>query len=185
MMILNDIFYYINKYALTAFFMAFFTGVLSYTVNGVKNKEDFSKSDYAKHIIMLMLSVGYAYMVVAITFISRESDTIRYVNLKLFSSIYANRTIIKYMVENILLFIPYGIIYGIEHGEYRNFNITFIMKRAILTSIVIELCQYIAARGRTEIDDILTNTTGAIIGWECIRLIIYILKRKNVYKVKC
>ncbi len=185
MMILNDIFYYINEYALTAFFIAFATGILSYVVNGRKNQEKFNKSDYAKHIIMLMLSMGYAYMVVAITFLSRESDTIRYINLKLFSSVYANRTIIKYMVENILLFIPYGIIYGIEHGEYRSFNISFIMKRAVLTSIVIELCQYITARGRTEIDDIVTNTIGAIIGWECIRLIAYIVKRKNEYKVKC
>lgn len=177
-MIINDIFYYLEKYALSAFVIAAFAGIFSHFFASQKNK-DMSKFDYIKHMVMLMISVGYAYMIVGITLLSRETDTIRYINLKLFSSIYANRTIIKYFVENILMFIPYGIIYGIEHGENHDFNTAFIINRAVFTSIVIEACQYITARGRTEADDILTNTIGAVIGWQIVRLTVFILKRKE------
>lgn len=185
MMIIKDILYYIEEYAVSAFVIALFTGIFSYLLNSQKNVKETDRVGYIKHIIMLMISVGYAYMVVGITFLSRETDSIRYVNMRIFSWFYTNRTIMKYMVENIIMFIPYGIIYGIEHGQDKDFDVGFVIKRAVFTSIVIEICQYMTARGWSEADDVLTNTIGAIIGWEIVRLMIYVLKRKDRYDIKC
>ena len=66
------------------------------------------------------------------------------------------------MVENVLLFIPYGFLYSY------NFRQTGTIWRCLLlgavTSLGIELMQLVTGRGYFQIDDILTNTLGALSG---------------------
>ena len=185
MVIVRDICYYLNNFAFQAVILAVATGFVSY-ISGIKKyKDNCNKKDIIRHTVMLIISVAYAYMVVGITFLSRESGTIRVVNLNIFSTFYHNSTSAKYIIENIIMFLPYGVIYGAEYGQLKGFSIRFIAKRAVFTSIVIEYSQYIMARGRTEIDDILTNTIGAVIGWELVNVTIFIFNYAFKRKKSC
>lgn len=69
----------------------------------------------------------------------------------------------SYVVENVLLFIPYGFIcpwaFPWLRGFFRN---TF---AAFVTSFGVEMIQLITGRGYFQVDDILTNVLGAVIGY--------------------
>lgn len=79
-------------------------------------------------------------------------------------------------MDNILLFIPFGFfLSAIEGGG----------KRVILTGAIvsasIEIIQYIAALGLAEIDDVISNTLGAVIGfgvWRLMRKVVENYKKK-------
>lgn len=58
------------------------------------------------------------------------------------------------IIQNILLFIPLGFLIGGKRG----------IISGVLLSIGIELTQYIAVLGYCELDDVLNNTIGAVIG---------------------
>ena len=67
------------------------------------------------------------------------------------------------MVENILLFIPYGFACPWVFRRARNlFCCTLI---GAVTSLGIESLQLLTRRGYFQIDDILTNTLGTILGF--------------------
>lgn len=68
-----------------------------------------------------------------------------------------------YVIENILLFIPFGIMFPMIGKKVSNIFICIIA--AALFSIIIETVQYITARGFCQLDDIVMNTLGALIGW--------------------
>ena len=58
------------------------------------------------------------------------------------------------IIQNILLFIPLGFLIGGKRG----------IIAGVLLSIGIELTQYIAVLGYCELDDLLNNTIGTVIG---------------------
>jgi len=71
-------------------------------------------------------------------------------------------------IENILLFIPFGFLLPCIWKKYD------VLWKAALSgftfSLVIELCQ-LFNRGITDIDDLLMNTLGALIGWVIFKLL--------------
>ena len=68
-------------------------------------------------------------------------------------------------VQNILFFIPYGLLFP------RKDNWKRVLVTALVLSISIELSQYIFNLGWCEVDDLISNTLGAMIGWGVIRQI--------------
>ena len=65
--------------------------------------------------------------------------------------------------ENVLLFIPFGILVPLMgHFFKRWWNLTLL---AFISSMLIELTQLITARGYFEVDDIVLNTLGALLGY--------------------
>ena len=70
-------------------------------------------------------------------------------------------TMFQDIFGNILMFVPFSLVL------YFVFNITnktSILLRAFLFTVCIEITQYIVAVGVADIDDILLNTLGAVIG---------------------
>ena len=65
---------------------------------------------------------------------------------------------------NILLFIPLGFLLPFQTPKKR---ISFIkvLLAAFLFSVLIETLQYITSRGITEVDDVINNTLGGVLGW--------------------
>lgn len=129
----------------------------------------------------------YLFLLADTVFIGR--DSIRSVNLIPFDSIRnfiminngigGTRIIDMNIWGNILMFIPAGI-YFILHNASKSItkNLFFIF----LLSLFIEVIQYIFALGATDIDDIILNLTGGLIG-----LIIYKITQKifkNDIKIK-
>lgn len=93
----------------------------------------------------------YILIILWITLFSRTQGTVR-IFRGLFWEIemgYWNN-----IIQNILLFIPLGFLIGGKRG----------IIAGLLLSIGIELTQYIAVLGYCELDDVLNNTIGAVIG---------------------
>ena len=68
-------------------------------------------------------------------------------------------------VQNILFFIPYGLLFP------RKDNWKRVFVTALVLSSSIELSQFIFNLGWCEVDDVISNTIGAMIGWGAIRQI--------------
>lgn len=75
---------------------------------------------------------------------------------------------IKNTILNIILFIPLGFLLPIVWKEYRSLKSTILMGAGL--SIGIEILQIFTFRF-TDIDDLITNTIGTVLGW-CIAKII-------------
>lgn len=63
-------------------------------------------------------------------------------------------------IQNVLFFIPFGFLF-----PYKTWKPVFMS--AFMTSAVIEATQYIFNLGWCELDDVISNTAGALIGFGC------------------
>ena len=99
----------------------------------------------------------------------------RAMDLELFSTWGINTRNNAFVVENVLLFIPYGFAcpwaFPWLRGFFRNIFAAFV------TSLGVETFQLITGRGYFQIDDILTNVLGGIIGYWMFWLVYHTLQR--------
>ena len=105
----------------------------------------------------------YMAVLIVITFLSRESGSRSDVfDLELFSTWGINNRNNAFVIENVLLFIPYGLFYCWNFSRGRKIlRCTFL---GAVISLGIETMQLVTGRGYFQIDDIVTNTLGAFIG---------------------
>lgn len=135
-------------------------------------------------IVSMIPAIVYAVylgILLVITFFSRESgSTAGAADLELFSTWGINTRNNAYVVENVLLFIPYGFMLSWVFEWARGF--WRCMWFGTVTSVAVECLQLVTGRGFFQIDDILTNILGTIIGylvfWICIG------RHKRVDKIK-
>ena len=71
------------------------------------------------------------------------------------------------IILNILLFIPFGFTLSTYLNCHKANRPLFlsVLLTAFLLSTSVEALQYLTSRGYTEIDDVINNTVGAVIGW--------------------
>ena len=77
-----------------------------------------------------------------------------------------------FFIENILMFIPFGILIPVAFSRMRGF--VRCTTAAFTCSVLLEGMQFITGRGFCELDDIVTNTVGAVIGYMLYRICINI-----------
>lgn len=118
--------------------------------------------------------VIYLSLMLIITFLSRESGGSEGFDLELFSTWGINDRNNAFVIENILLFVPYGFFGCLACKRCGRFLHCLALGAA--TSLCIETMQLITGRGIFQIDDILTNTLGAAIGYLLYRLFLLIRK---------
>lgn len=123
----------------------------------------------------IMVFSLYLMIILVITFFSREDGSWTGMDLELFSTWGTNARNHAFVVENVLLFIPYGFIcpwaFPWLRGFFRN---TFV---AFVTSFGVETIQLITGRGYFQVDDILTNVLGAVIGYLLFQILYGMLRR--------
>ena len=73
-------------------------------------------------------------------------------------TIESKKEAVQYLL-NILFFIPYGLLFPWKDNWKRVFVTAFVL------SVFIELSQFIFNLGWCEVDDVISNTLGAMIGW--------------------
>ena len=73
-------------------------------------------------------------------------------------------------IQNVLFFIPFGFLL-----PWKKWKTVFMS--TLITSAVIEVTQYIFNLGWCELDDVISNTAGALIGFGC-----YVIVQKLIYK---
>ena len=76
------------------------------------------------------------------------------------------------LVENVLLFIPFGILAPLTFYKMRKGK--QVALGALVISILIEAAQYVFQCGKTEVDDVILNCLGAMIGYG-----LFVLGRKG------
>ena len=68
-----------------------------------------------------------------------------------------------YFIENIIMLIPFGILAPIVLKQMRKIRLCVLT--GFLLSCGIEISQLITQRGYCQLDDVVTNTAGTLIGW--------------------
>lgn len=125
-----------------------------------------------KPIPVASVTCFFMYLVIMlfITFISRENGSRKGIDLQLFSTMGINPRNNAFVAENVLLFIPYGFVCAWAVKGGRKFLLCTLY--GFLTSACIETMQLITQRGYFQVDDILTNVLGTIIGYIFFRCIL-------------
>ena len=138
--------------------------------------KNFHRKKYVWTLILI-----YAIVFINVGFFSREPGTRTDVSLKLFETWGNSMVAHAYFVENIIMFIPYGVLLPVAFKRIR--NILVCAGSACLTSCTLEVVQHITGRGYAQIDDVLTNTVGAALGYTIFKSFHLVMKnRKYIIK---
>ncbi|MCR5755499.1 MAG: VanZ family protein [Acetatifactor sp.] len=138
-------------------------GVLAFVVLSLLNSLRCKKGKRLFSVPAGTLFFMYIVIMLFITFLSRESGSRVGVDMELFSTWGINKRNNAYVLENIMLFVPYGFLGACTLLTARNFFPCLFL--GLFTSVEIEYMQMVTKRGFFQIDDILTNTLGAVIGY--------------------
>lgn len=147
-------------------------------------KANFINKSKCITLIFTILFVGYVLLLAYLTFLSKyygRGLVHRSVNLIPLRSIiefltfkYDLRAIITNIAGNIVAFMPMGFLLPIVFKKLNRLEkVVFV---ALLSSLAIEVVQYISRTGASDIDDIILNVLGAVIGYWIFRLFNYICK---------
>lgn len=160
--------------------MAAITGVLVILgivlLSGAKDAKEIELTweNIRKYILFYIFYV-YCFIMISITILSRAPGSRKTVDMQLFSTFSANVSDNIFPLENVLLFIPLGLLLpllweGLNH-------LTYVLLIGLLFSIMIEAIQFITQRGFFQTDDILLNLIGTGIGALIYYVLIQIKKR--------
>lgn len=103
----------------------------------------------------------YLVMLLYLTLLEREAGSRQTVSLKLFET-FGNARNNAYVVENLLLFIPFGLFAVCFWRIMRNPFVSLVIGG--ICSLGIEVTQLLTQRGYFQVDDILMNSLGAVTG---------------------
>ena len=110
----------------------------------------------------LGLLVTYLAVMIVTVFLSREPGSRRGVDLGFLDTWSSSPVSQAYVIENILLMIPLGILLPRVFKPFR--SVAWCTAAGLLVSLCIECVQLITGRGYFQLDDIWTNTLGAFLG---------------------
>lgn len=117
---------------------------------------------------VLFLCVMYITVLGNLTFFSREPGSRIGMTIEIFRTWGTTALEHAFFIENIILFIPFGILFPHAFPPLRKPGACVL--EGFLLSLFLEMMQFVTGRGYCQLDDILTNTLGALIGWGCYRI---------------
>jgi len=133
-----------------------------------KSSETGKPVNYGRYV-MIGIFIFYCLNIITITLLSREAGSRDSFDLRLFSTFSNNMDDNRYPIENILLFIPLGCFLPFFWKRFSDPLLCLAGGFGISTAI--ELVQFITKRGFLQIDDILTNTIGTMLGYSVLIVI--------------
>lgn len=136
-----------------------------------------------KSATIIVIFVGYILMVLYATWFSRSPSGYSSVNLNLFSSYveaWNNCTLRSWqlLILNIVMFVPFGILLPLVNNKFRKIIYSGIVGAFFTLSI--ELIQFIFNIGVFELDDLLNNFVGVIIGYGIVMAFLSIVNREKI-----
>lgn len=138
-------------------------GALCFCVLTIRNNRRKKRQKESVPIVPETLFFTYLAVIMAITFFSRESGNSQGIDMELFSTWGINDRNNAFVIENVLLFVPYGVFCPLAFKHARKFWLCLTI--GALTSLSVELLQLVTGRGFFQIDDILTNILGTVAGY--------------------
>ncbi len=117
---------------------------------------------------LVFLCAVYVIVTLIQAFFSREPGSRTGVDMQLFATWGKTAEAHAYVVENILMFIPFGMLFP---GLFRPLRKGWVCAGVGCgLSIALEFAQWLTQRGHCQLDDVVMNTLGAGIGWMIFRL---------------
>ncbi len=114
-----------------------------------------------KICVWFMLTVYMVVMFITV-FLSREPGSRKGVDMTLFGTWGQTPQEHAFVIENILLFVPFGILYpSAVSGVWRHLTVP----AGCMISVIIETVQLMTERGYCQLDDVVMNTVGALVGY--------------------
>ena len=135
------------------------------------------KTDYSIFVrqASFFLFMGYLFLVLCTTLFYREETfEKRYMFQPLWSYINLYNKRVAEIIMNIVMFIPIGFFAG---GALKKKHVWKAIEIGIVLSFFIEITQLITTRGVCNIDDVIHNTLGCVIGFLCFVLCYKLIKR--------
>lgn len=138
-----------------------------------------------KKVIVFCILFCYIVIVIGATIFIR-SGVYEHANLNLFSSYIEawnnySKSYWRNIILNILMFVPFGFLLPLFSDRFKKFYWT--LGLSFLFTFGIESTQYITKRGIFEVDDIMNNWIGALIGYSLVMfLLTSISKEKTKFK---
>lgn len=80
-------------------------------------------------------------------------------------------------IGNIILFIPVGVLFPLTGDEHKCVKAGFV---ALCFSIIIEIIQLVSHRGYFEVDDLILNTLGAVMGYGIYRVAMKLFPKNDL-----
>ena len=126
-------------------------------------------------VVWFLLTTYMAVLVITV-FLSREPGSRQGIDMTLFGTWGVTPQAHAFVIENVLLFVPFGILYPCAvHGIWRKLTVPC----GCIISVMIELVQLLTERGYCQLDDVVMNTAGCVAGY-----IIWKLSEKCLRKRK-
>ena len=133
-------------------------------MNKKRGKATLRKKTIAERFIFFVIFSVYFSYLICLTLSGREAGSRgEIMNIVPFSTIFDLDNFSVTIVENILLFIPFGAFLPCLAYYYRNSVRTVVT--GLIASAVIETLQLTTKRGYFDVDDIILNTFGALLGY--------------------
>lgn len=123
----------------------------------------FSLKDTLKQNVLYFLTIVYGATLLKLAFFSREPGSRTGISLHLFETWGSTIQEHAFFIENILMFIPFGIFAPLLSARLQDFFKC--TAAAFLCSFTLEFLQLITSRGFCQLDDVVTNTIGGMIGY--------------------
>ena len=128
-----------------------------------------------KRVIAYFLLGTYLYVFLEQSFFSRQPGSRSSVNMEFFG-VWNNSLRDKaYTVENLMMFIPFGALVPACIRKTR--TLWSVVPLSFMASVCLEYMQFSTRRGHCQLDDVLMNTIGGLIGYLVFRLFCKILKK--------
>ena len=121
------------------------------------------KKSTIKRRIPFTFFLAYILVIFRIVFFCREPGSRKAISLVLFETWGHTFHMHAMFVENIIMFIPFGFLAPMVFERMR--KVRFCVFIGFLCSCGIELSQLITQRGYCQLDDVVTNTVGMLVGW--------------------
>ena len=151
---IGDMFLYLPYLGIAAFAM------MLITMAGNIGRKAMRKQP--RPVIVTTLFRTYVVAILIITFLSRESGTRQGFDLEIGSTWAINNRNKALVLENVILFVPFGLLAAWSIPAMRNLFTSLVW--GTLFSWGIECLQLVTQRGYFQIDDIITNALGTLIG---------------------
>ena len=136
-----------------------------------------SRKMQSRRAAMIAVFFGYLAVIAMQTFFSREPGSRTGIDLVLFSTWGRTAQAHAYVVENVILFLPFGILFPMAFPYFR--TMIRCTGCGLLLSVLIETSQLITSRGHCQADDVLMNTLGAWIGYLMLKVLLKLWEMKG------
>lgn len=131
--------------------------------------------------VLILLLAGYLLVVLFVTVLRASHYGDHYANIHLFRAwreawnSFTEKEWLNVLL-NIAMFVPLGVLLPLLVRKARKWYV--MLPAGFLTSLAIEVIQYVSYRGLFDVDDLFTNTLGAMIGFWLVMVILTIREKK-------